>query len=204
MEVSKELDYLVKNEFDKLNYFITGIGKSDLVNWEKNLENKKSHVVMVGRFDISASGTKSLAYYSESEFTPSQMFWLIKGMSGDEAKIFALFWNSSINVLQVLSNKKETRGAFIQILAYSFKEFLVIDPSLLSPKGKEKLVKCFDEVSQEDLPSILNRYENMDKWQLKIDRAILEALGIKYSDEQLKDLYSFIAGEIKKLKGVMK
>ena len=44
----------------------------------------------------------------------------------------------------------------------------------------------------------------MDKWQLKIDRAILEALGIKYSDEQLKDLYSFIAGEIKKLKGVMK
>ncbi|MEM0136544.1 MAG: N-6 DNA methylase [Thermoplasmatales archaeon] len=204
IDISRELDYLVKNEFNKLNYFITEIRKTDLVKWEKDLENKKSNVIIVGRFDISASGTKSLAYYSESEFTPSQMFWLIKGMSDEDAKIFALFWNSSVNILQILSNKKETRGAFIQILAYSFKDFLVIDSSLLSAGSKEKLVKCFDEVSQEDLPSILNRYENMDQRQLKIDSAIFEALGVNYSDKQMKDLYSFIGGEIKKLKGVMK
>ncbi|MCW1309993.1 MAG: hypothetical protein QXP04_04855, partial [Candidatus Nanoarchaeia archaeon] len=66
------------------------------------------------------------------------------------------------------------------------------------------LVKCFDEVSQEDLPSILHRYENMDQRQLKIDSAIFEAIGVNYSDKQMKDLYSFIGGEIKKLKGVMK
>ena len=204
MDVSIELDYLIKNEFDKLKYFITEIGKSDLAKWEKNLDNKKSHIVMVGRFNISAPGTKSLAYYSESEFIPSQMFWLIRGISGEDAKIFALFWNSSVNILQVLSNKKETEGAFIQILAYSFKDFFIIVPSLLSLKDRENLVKCFEEVSREDLPSILYRYENMDSRQLKIDRAILEALGVSYSNEQLKELYLFIAGEIKKLKSVMK
>jgi hypothetical protein len=204
MDVSNELDYLIKNEFDKLNYFITEIGKSDLVKWEKNLENKQTHLVIIGRFDISATGTKSLAYYSEYEFSPSQMFWLIKGMSGEDSKIFALFWNSSVNILQILSNKKETRGAFIQILAYSFQDFFVIDPQLLSFKNKANLVKCFEDISREDLPSILYRYENMDSRQLKIDYAILEALGVSYSNDQLKELYSFIAGEIKKLKSVMK
>lgn len=204
IDVTKELDYLIKNEFDRLNYFITGVGKADLVKWEKDLQNKSTNIIMVGRFDISASGTRSLAYYSDDEFTPSQMFWLIKGLPSEEAKIFALFWNSSINLVQILSHKKETRGAFIQILAYSFKDFLVVDPSLLSPEARTKLIECFEEVSLEDLPSVLSRYETRTPVQIKIDRAIFEALEIKFKDTQLIELYDFIAGEIRKLKGVMR
>ena len=204
INVSNELDYLISREFEKLSYFISGIGKSDLSKWQRNLKTKKTHVAIVGRFNISAPGTKLLAYYSESEFTPSQMFWLIKGVIGNDAKIFTLFWNSSINVLQVLSNKKETQGAYIQILAYSFKDFLVPDTSLISPDDKLKLIACFDEVSKEDMPSILNRYDCMDKLQLRIDMTVFEALGIEYDEDQLKDLYNFISGEIKKLKTVMK
>ena len=204
IDVSNELDYLIKNEFERLSYFITGIEKSDLAKWERDLETKKTHIAIVGRFDISASGTKSLAYYSESEFTPSQMFWLIKGMTDEDAKIFTLFWNSSINALQVLSNKKETRGAYIQILAYSFKDFLSLDPSLISRDDKVKLIKCFNEVSKEDMPSVLKRYDGMDERQLKIDRVVFEALGINYDQSHFKELYDFISGEIKKLKIVMK
>jgi len=204
IDVSNELDYLIKNEFKGLNYFISGIGKSDLSKWEKDLETKKAHVAIVGRFNISAPGTKSLAYYSKSEFTPSQMFWLIKGIADEDAKIFTLFWNSSINVLQVLLNRKETQGAFIQILAYSFKDFLVLDPSVISADDKLKLIACFDEVSKEDMPSILYRYDNVDERQLKIDRIVFEVIGIKYEESQLRELYRFISGEIKKLKIVMK
>ncbi len=204
IDISNELDYLIKNEFEWLSYFITGIGKSDLYKWERDLESKKTHVTIVGRFNLSAPGSKCLAYYSDSEFTPSQMFWLIKGMTDEDAKIFTLFWNSSINVVQVLLNRKETQGAFIQILAYSFKDFVALDPSLVSPDSKMELIKCFNEISRVDMPSILSRYGHMDENQLKIDKAIFKALGVKYDNNQLRDLYSFISGEIKKLKTVMK
>ncbi len=204
INVTEELDYLIKNEFNRLNYFITSVGKADLAKWEKDVTSKQTNLALVGRFDISASGTKSLAYYSDGGFTPSQMFWLIKGLSSEEAEIFALFWNSSINLVQILSHKKETRGAFIQILAYSFKDFLILDPALLSPETSAKLIECFKEVSREDLPSVLSRYENKSPVQKKIDNCIFMALGIEFQDSQFVELYDFIAGEIRKLKGVMR
>lgn len=204
INVSDELDYLIKNEFKGLHHFVTGIGQSDLIKWERDVQNKKTHIAIVGRFNISAPGTKCLAYYSETEFTPSQMFWLVKGMSDENAKIFTLFWNSSFNVLQILSNRKETQGAFIQILAYSFEDFLVLDPSLVSPDDKIKLNVFFDEISREDMPSIFDRFDKVDERQLKIDKIVLEVLGIKYDENQLREIYKFISGEIRKLKTVMK
>jgi len=204
INITQELDYLVKNEFVELNHFITDVGKADLVKWEKDITSKQTNLALVGRFNISAPGTKSLAFFSETSFTPSQMFWLVKGLPEENAKILALFWNSTINIIQILLKKKETQGGFIQILAYSLKDFLILDPTSLPQETRTKLIQCFDEVSREDLPSVLRRYENKSMVQRKIDNCIFTALGIKFQESQFTEMYDFITGEIRKLKSVMR
>jgi len=204
IDVSNSLDYIIKNEFDKISTFITDVSKSDLEKWKRDIENKLCNFVYVGRFDISASGTHALAYYSNKLFSPSQMFWAIKGMKNEDAKILALWWNSSLNTMQILSHKKETRGAFMQLLAYSTKSFKVLNFKTLPKETRTELIKTFDSVSDKEMPSILTQFKTSNPVRLEIDKAIFKALGIFISDSELKKIYVAIDEEIEQLKNVMK
>jgi phytoene dehydrogenase-like protein len=113
------------------------------------------------------------------------MLWAIQDLRDEEAKILTLWFNSTINISQILSKRAETEGAFMGIDQYTLQEFLTLDPAKLSQERKDQLVKIFDEQARTKLPSILEQLRTKNTGRKKIDLALLQALGIKGDHEEL-------------------
>ena len=85
-------------------------------------------MVVSRRFNISALNTAAMAFYGDSILSPCKMFWAIQGVSDNEARILALWFNSTINIAQILSRRAETEGAFMGLDQYNiyYKNFLFL------------------------------------------------------------------------------
>jgi len=118
-DISDNLDYVVSKNFSKLEEFLeisTGRKSTHFIEkWRKYVEERLGNFIVVRRMDISAPGSALLAFYSSIPEAPPGTSWSIKISSDDDAKMLSLFFNSSLNILQTLVNRKETRGAFLQI-----------------------------------------------------------------------------------------
>jgi len=173
--------------------------------WRQYLESRKTNLVVSRRFNLSAPNTSALAFYSISDVSPCKMFWAIRGIKDEEAKILALWFNSTINIAQILSRRAETEGAFMGLDQYILQNFLVLDPAELNQQQKERLTKVFDECAKTKLPSILNQLKTRNSIRRKIDLAILQTLEIKGNyDELLDSTYDSISKTIETLATLMK
>jgi len=209
IDITDNLDYVISKKFPKLSEFLeTAIGKADtrfITKWEKYVNERLGNFVVVRRLDISAPGSSSLAFYSSVPVAPPGVAWSHKIPSDNDAKILTLWFNSSLNILQTLLNRKETRGAFLQIDKYTLEELQVLNPKTLSESEKRLLLDIFKEVKNLDFPSILSQLKNRFSARVKIDNAILKILG--FSDDEIKRtldcLYPALANEIEQLKTLM-
>ena len=106
--------------------------------------------------------------------------------------------------MQTLLNRKETRGAFLQIDKYTLKELQVLDPKIL-PEYERSLLSTFEKVKDLDFPSILSQLKNKFPARVEIDTAMLKVLG--FGDDEIEDilnyLYPALANEIQQLKTLM-
>jgi hypothetical protein len=123
----------------------------------------------------------------------------------DEAKLLCLWFNSTINLLQTLLTRKETRGAFLQLDEYALEEALVPDFENIERGTIGKLLDVFDGIKDVRFPSILEQLEQEFSAREKIDKAILMALGFDEHNISLTlpKLYIALAEEIKLLKQLM-
>ena len=131
IDVSGDTDFAVVSRFAGDGYFFS----KDMVEkgnnlysyvkkWRRYLENRKTNLVVSRRFDISAINTTALAFFSRIALSPCKMLWAIQGLDEEESKILALWFNSTVNIAQVLSKRAETRGAFMGLDQYILREFL--------------------------------------------------------------------------------
>lgn len=66
-----------------------------------NLPKRLSHIAFMRRPDLTASGTRHLAYYT-GERRLFHGMWVIPKLNPDQAKQFAVWFDSSLNLLQML------------------------------------------------------------------------------------------------------
>jgi hypothetical protein len=133
------------------------------------------------------------------------MLWAIQGLDEKESKILALWFNSTINIAQVLSKRAETRGAFMGLDQYILQEFLVPNPERIKQNQKDNLLKVFDQCADQELPSIIKQLKTNNPIRRAIDLAILQALEIKGDHEKLLDsAYASISRTIETLATLMK
>jgi tRNA1(Val) A37 N6-methylase TrmN6/RNAse (barnase) inhibitor barstar len=207
LDITNHLDYVVIQDFTGIEDFV--VEKRVLENlpkWRDYAKERLCYLAIAGRYDISASGTNIVAFFSEREFIPTQMFWAIRGLGLEDAKIIALWMNSTVGLLQLMKERKETRGPFIQILAYALKRLQIINLLNLSKEEKELLLNTFNTIKKEKFPSILRQLEMAFPARKTMDKAILKLLG--YEDDQIEQiivmLYSAIKEEIDRLKQILK
>ena len=212
INVSDDLDYAAILRFTgDQSFFIKsliekGNNLSNYVRkWRQYLESRKTNLVVSRRFNLSAPNTSALAFYSISIASPCKMFWSIRGIKDEEAKILALWFNSIINIAQILSRRAETEGAFMGLDQYILQDFLVLDPAELNQQQRERLIKVFDACAKTNLPSILNQLKTRNSIRRKIDLAILRALEIKGNyEELLNTAYDSLSKTIETLATLMK
>lgn len=208
MDVSDKLDYVISGKFPKLEEFLKlSIGKTDtrfIDKWKNYVKERLANFVVVRRMDISAPGSSLLAFYSSIPVAPPGITWALTIASEDDAKILTMWFNSSINILQTLINRKETRGAFLQVDKYTLEEFQILDPRRLSKLEKSLLLSTFQK-QKIDLPSILDQLKMKKTARIEIDKAVFKVLG--FGDDEidriLDYLYPALAKEIEQLKTLM-
>jgi hypothetical protein len=212
IDVSGDTDFAVTSRFTGDNsFFIKDLvekGKnlsSYVKKWRHYLESRKTNLVVSRRFDISAPNTSALAFFSRIAIAPCKMLWAIQGLDECESKILALWFNSTINIAQILSKRAETRGAFMGLDQYILQQFLVLNPENLKQEDKERLLKIFDQYAEQALPSIIEQLRTKNSNRRATDLAILQALEIKGDHEKLLDsAYTAISRTIETLATLMK
>jgi len=208
-DISKELDYVLVNSFPDAKVFFTTVlqqfkpSKSFWDRWKPYVEERMSQLVLTRRADLSAPGTCLLAFYSNTPIAPPGVGWSVN-VGDEEAKILSLWFNSSINVLQAILNRKETRGAFLQLDEYVLEKMLVPNMSTISKDHLKLLLKTFRLVKNIKFPSILTQLKDKHPSRRVIDTAWLEVLGYKGNmDIFLDRLYDSLANEIDLLRKLM-
>lgn len=209
IDVSNTPDYVVTNEFSRIEEFTAGVqarfkpAAGFWNKWKTYVEDRLSSLSLVRRADISAPGTCLLAFYSQEPIAPPGLAWSVKA-NHEQAKILSLWFNSTLNVLQALLNRKETRGAFLQVDEYVLEKFYVPDLNKLSKNELKSLLNTFESVKNVEFSSILDQLKHGHPARKLIDRAWLEILGYRGDKEKLLDeLYSSLADEIELLKKMM-
>jgi tRNA1(Val) A37 N6-methylase TrmN6 len=209
MEIKEKADYVISENFPHIEDFLKlATGKSDasfINKWKKYVEERLGNLIIVRRMDISAKGSCMMAFYSPTLLAPPGISWSIRAPSDEDAKILALWFNSSINILQTLINRKETRGAFLQIDEYTLKTFRVVNPSKLNSLEKGLLLETLDKVKDVSFPCVLEQLRSRFWARVEIDRAVLKALGFNEQEtNQILDyLYPALTKEIEQLKTLM-
>jgi len=207
IDVTTKLDYIVVDKFNDAPFFFMDVEKAlrTLPTWKNYIEGRSANLVFCRRFDLSAPGTRLLGYFSFKPLTPTKLFWCIKGISELDGKILALWFNSTINLLQVFLERMETRGAFMNFDKYALQGCLILNSQVMLDADKKMLSEIFEEVKHEAFPSLLNQLTNKFPARVKIDKAFLKVLG--FGDDEtnriLDYLYPALANEIQQLKTLM-
>jgi hypothetical protein len=131
--------------------------------------------------------------------------WEIKVNDVIQNRLLCLWFNSTLFLFQVLTERKETRGGWIWLDNYVLGEFMMPNFSRLSKNEVEILLKAFDNYGGTSMPSLLKQLRENHPARNEIDRAFLQLLGmnVKEIDPFLSELYRVIAREINTLREVM-
>ncbi|MEM3726442.1 MAG: hypothetical protein QXK98_06245, partial [Candidatus Bathyarchaeia archaeon] len=131
--------------------------------------------------------------------------WSIKGIINGHAKILTLWFNSTANLLAIITKRTETRGAWMKLHEYTLNDLLILDPNKLSPEEQNLLLEVFNKIKDVSFPSVLEQLRGRFWARVEIDKAILKVLGFNETEtNQLLDyLYPALAKEIEQLKTLM-
>ena len=213
LDVTNISDYLIVKWFDQIKNMasfvlpeneIQNFDESVVNQWYNNYEKRKSHVLLARRFDLSAPGTRLLAFYSEVPIVGVDM-WTVQNIDKDDAKILSIWFNSTLNILQLFINRTETRGAWMKIHDYMLNEFKIPNICSFNKKERKLLINTFDEIRNYKFDSILKQLETSDPYRIKMDKIWLRILNYKENiDVFIENLYKSLAKEIRLLKELMK
>ena len=207
IDISNKLDFVVVDKFKDFKTFFENKANTEelLAEWRRYIEDRLCNLAIAWRFDISASGTSVLAYFSSSLFTPTEMMRAVVKLKDKDAKILTLWFNSTLNILQILKERVETRGAFLEIPGFVLDKMLVLAPQKLSTAQKEKLLRLFEQIRNTSFPSVLEQLKTKFPTRIQIDKAVLRVLGFGVDEINriLDYLYPALANEIQQLKTLM-
>jgi len=209
LNVYKDLDYMItdikqSSTLRRLNDAIgANLSRRFLESLQGDINRRLGNFFVSADFDLSASGTHWIAFYSPVKVAPAKMLWSMT-MKDEYAKLMCLFFNSSMNLVQLLAERVETRGAFMRMREYFLEDFIVPDISKLDERLRGELLRLFKSIEYSEVPSILVQLKTNHAVRKKIDRAWLKVFRYKGdADSYLDGLYSSLVNEIEILRDLM-
>jgi hypothetical protein len=207
LDLSETLDLMVIEPFegcDKLFESKTNLENS-LRLWSKYVKSRETNLVVIRRFNLSAPRTILFAHYSPYSFTACKMMYCFKDIAESDAKTLVIWFNTTLNVLQVFLDRIETEGAFISLSKYSLLDTYVLNPIILSKEQKDAILGLYDKIKSVEFPSLLKQLKDKFPARVEIDKLMLRVLG--FGDDEINRildyLYPALAKEIEQLKTLM-
>ncbi|MFX0172010.1 MAG: Eco57I restriction-modification methylase domain-containing protein [Candidatus Hodarchaeota archaeon] len=192
-------EFVIIDKFRGVNKFFEGDRNliKVLPQWKEYVLNRKGRILFQRRFVLPAPGTYNLAYYSQEPLSGPGTGWIVSGLDAESAKILCLWFNSTLNFLQILFERIE--DVWIDLHQYLLVEMKVLDIKKIKKKDKKRLLALFKEFSQTEMPSIIDQYRTGSPPLIKqsLDRMLLNILGYNSTsiESELNELY-LVLGEI--------
>jgi len=186
MDVSNLEEYVLYDEFPQIRDLLSEVGTSSVnwAQWQEYLKSRSSNLSLVDRFDLTAPGTCLLSYYSYPERVWARIPAVIRGLSDDDAKLLCLWFNSTLGLVEVIVERMETRGGYMQLHKFIMKDFPVPDLRSLSRETKNGLIKLFDALRFHEFPSIIEQFAMLTD-PSKLDSELLNRLRQSFGEELL-------------------
>jgi hypothetical protein len=209
IDITNELDHVIVDiwdtaQFNKLRESTSHkLSITFIEKFKRDVEARMGNFFIVRRLDLAAPNTYTLAFFSSMECAPTKLVWSAK-IPDNKVMLISAFFNSTINLLQTLLSRAETRGSFIDLSEYILADFYVPDLEALSQEDVSRIVQAFEKMSKRRLPNLLDQIRQKDKDRVALDEAWLRAL--KYTgsiDKVLNWLYDSLTNEIETLKTIM-
>jgi type I restriction-modification system DNA methylase subunit len=131
----------------------------------------------------------------------SNIFYTVKLRESkqEQEKALCLWLNTTWGILTVLANRSETGGGWVQLKMTHWKLMPILDVAKLSDGLVSKLAEIFDKYCDEELRRLPEQFkpDDIDPIRKKIDTEFLNALGIRFREEELEKLYSMIYRNLK-------
>jgi len=202
INVNKKLDYIANKKFSGIENFLSPAIVENFPEWERILNRKKSRLAFVRRFNIGGKKFKTAAIVSNSEFTPIQTMSIVTNISLEHAKILSMWLNSSFHILQMIMERVETEGSYMELPEWAMKNLYVFDPLKLTPNEKKKLLNLYESIKDQRFPSLVDQLKSGFEPRLKIDEFFQEIL--KLEKYPVPNLHKMLLKEIEELKSLVK
>lgn len=187
MAVEGAPDKYVLGRFkDDDTFWETGSPSEVLKKRNKHIQSRMCNLVIggYGNLNLAGGGTSFVAIASEMPIAPTWSMWAAKTVSVDQAKILALWFNSTYSVAKLITERNEVEGSTMKWRKGDLMNLPVPSLGKLNEDGKQRLLNLFDEVSTESFPPLLEQLNEHYETRTKIDRAWAEVLDW---DEYLPD-----------------
>ncbi len=146
-------------------------------------------VFIPDKVDLMFKNRGVFANYSREPVSASKNFYLLKGLSNEEAKIVAAWLNSTpfLAVLHLMGRR--ISDTWTRLLENDYLELPMISPN----PGMRRVVEAFDSIKDRDL---LPLWDQLDSdYRRELDMSLLESMGLNLS--LLEKLYSVLRGLVR-------
>ena len=208
IEIFKAFDFAVIGRFPEDELFWEDVKPNTFLTKRKShLDSRAAYLIVGGRnnVDLAAGGTRLLAFVCPEPVPPTWSFWSIQVDNLDNAKLLALWWNSSFHLAQLIENRAEVGGAWMGWLKDVLFKLLVLNYNDLSVDQKKELISLYDTIKYEPFPSLLHQFKSRYEHRILLDTTLAEIMELK-EYTHLKDitrLYDRIIDKIDIMKEIM-
>lgn len=146
-------------------------------HWQSRVAKTQTHLIMAYKADLGAPGTHLVAAVFDEAAYPAGDAWVFPSLPLDEARILALWMNSTFFLIDLLVNRTEQRGSWMRFDRPVLDQLLLLDPTMLSRAQRQQLLDLYTRVQLISLPSLLSQLTQANRRM--VDEGILQILGLK-------------------------
>jgi hypothetical protein len=194
IDVSNDTDFVIHEDYSSLENIYNSVYnqndvqtlKKRLVEWKIKVDKCKARMVFARRIDLAASGTRHLALLNDKPMFVIANCWGLTCKDDSHYPIITLWLNSTLILLELLSERSKTRGSFGQIDKIQLESFSMPDLSSIDKNLVDEAQDIFQKISKLDFPSIVNQLETNFSGRTLIDDFVLKTVGISDDEARAK------------------
>lgn len=134
--------------------------------WQEYLDDRTANLVIVDRLNYIRPGFNFLAFFSETNRIISRTTAAITGISLNQAKIGALWFNSSFGIIEWLMNRSPQEFGYCQHHIFTLEQLCMIDVEELE---KDDYNNLLTQIGNYKFPSLMDQYLKLMKNDFKIE-----------------------------------
>jgi len=188
INVDKILGYFLVSPFNKmkekfLKYIfndkkLKGFDFKEFDKILRRFENRNSYLILNRRLYLASPGTSYVAFCSNTPFIGLDT-WGFTNMNYDEAKLIALWLNSTFGILQLLMIGAAIEGNWMKVHKYMLEDLYIPEPAVFLELNSDELNVLYEKVSNIEVPSLTEQLRMTYNVRQEIDRFFIEKLGLE-------------------------